>query len=42
VCFDSAYNFSLLILKKTERDMIIYVYRSACEVPLFLLGFNET
>ena len=31
-----------LTLRRIQRDMIKNVYRSACEVPLCLLEFNET
>jgi len=34
---------TFFILRRTEREMIKYVYRSAaCAVPLFLSVFNET
>ena len=32
---------TFLILRRIQRDMIKNVYRSACEVPLCLLEFNE-
>jgi len=30
---------TFLILRRTERDMIEYVYRSACKVAVILVGF---
>jgi len=33
---------TLLILGRTERDMVKNIHRSACTVPLFLSDFNET
>ena len=29
-----------LILSRTERDMILYVYRSSCKVPVILVRFS--
>ena len=33
---------TFLILRRTERDIIINVRRSSCKVPLLLADFNET
>jgi len=33
---------TFLILRRMERDMVKDVYRSFCQVPLFLSDFNET
>jgi hypothetical protein len=33
---------TFLILRRIQRDIVINVHRSACEVPLLLSDFNET
>jgi hypothetical protein len=33
---------TLLILRRTERDIVIPVSRSSCEAPLLVSGSNET
>jgi len=30
---------TFLILRRTERDMMTYVYESACKVPVILVRF---
>ena len=45
VCFDFLHKFlydTFLILRRTERDMIIRAPWSSCEVPLFMSDFNES
>ena len=32
----------LFIIRRTEQDIAITAYRSACKVPLFLSDCNET
>jgi len=42
MCFDFHYNVfpeTFVILGKTVRDTIKYVYRSSCEVPVILVRF---
>jgi hypothetical protein len=40
--FSTIFCEAFLNVRRGERDMIINVYWSLCEVPLFLLGFKET
>jgi len=42
VIFSTTLSETFLILQRTERDMIINVYRSSAKYPLFLLDFNRT
>ena len=40
--FSTNLSVTFLILGRTERDIIIHVYRSSLKVPLFLSDFHET
>ena len=44
MCFEFIYKFclKLIILRRTELDMIILVYLFSCKITLFLSDFNET